>query len=77
MANGIGDREDHTEDEICCNIEDEVGKCILEGKVDVGDVGDEEKGEEGEEEAKNWDQNPGEVEAGIVTCDNMVLLSKV
>ena len=31
------------------------GKCILEGRVDVGDVGDEEKGEEGEEEAKDWD----------------------
>ena len=32
----------------------------------MGDVGDEEKGEEGEEKAKDWDQNPGEVEAGIV-----------
>ena len=32
-----------------------IGKYTLEGRVDVGDVGDEEKGEEGEEEAKDWD----------------------
>ena len=62
----IGDRENHAEDEICCSVEDEVGKGTLEGRVDLGDVGDEEKGEEGEEEAKDRDQDPGEVEAGIV-----------
>ena len=62
----VGDREDDAEDEICCSIEDGVGKCVLEGRVDVGDVGDEEKGEKSEEEAKDWEQDPGEVEAGIV-----------
>ena len=39
--------EDLAEDEICCSLENEVGKCILEGIVDVGVVGDGEKGEEG------------------------------
>ena len=43
------------EDLICGRAEDEVGECVLEGGVDAGAVGEEEKRKQGEEEAEHWD----------------------
>ena len=43
------------EDLICGRAEDEVGEGVLEGGVDAGAVGDEEKRGQREKEAEEWD----------------------
>ena len=53
------------EDLICSRVEDEVGECVLEGGVDAGAVGDEEKREHGEEEAEDWEWDEEEVDGKV------------
>ena len=51
----MGEDDTEEEDLICSCVEDEVGDCILDGGVDAGAVGDEEKRGQREEEAEDWD----------------------